>query len=163
MNFNYLYRLSSYELKLILNYKIKSDKKVHFKPNNILEKIDVILCLHNNHPLPINNIKLKGSGNGCFYNKISNNINNKINDELKYQVWNYRIKDPLSINTKCNICDVFEISSGNFHVAHIISKKYGGDYSLSNLEVSCSRCNIIMNTLNLHEFKIIIDNLKLKS
>lgn len=73
-------------------------------------------------------------------------IPKKIKDQvwIKYNGYNHV--------GKCYVCGC-RIDRLNYHNAHVISHKDGGDISVDNLRPTCCHCNLSMGKKNLYTFK----------
>tara|TARA_B110000444_G_C18824696_1_gene589667 strand:+ start:268 stop:1356 length:1089 start_codon:yes stop_codon:yes gene_type:complete len=81
--------------------------------------------------------------------------------ELKERIWKKQsknfCKDGMLYNGFCYTCDT-ELSYSNMQCGHIIAHAFGGKASFDNLMPICRDCNGKMGTMNLEEYKKILNN-----
>jgi hypothetical protein len=85
-------------------------------------------------------------------NKIRNK-KEKIPAIIRRLVWNKYVGEEKG-KSKCNCCEIMEISQMNFVCGHIISEYNGGKIEIDNLRPICSGCNLSMGTMNMDKFKM---------
>jgi hypothetical protein len=77
-------------------------------------------------------------------------MSNIISKSLREQVWIYN--NGRKFDGNCFVCNK-QINSYNFKCAHVISKYNRGTTDIKNLKPTCSLCNKLCGTRNLHDFK----------
>ncbi len=70
--------------------------------------------------------------------------------KIRNEIWNIWISSTSQIGA-CFVCDN-EININNFHAAHVLADKHGGDPTIINLRPTCSLCNTSMGTMNLFQY-----------
>lgn len=75
---------------------------------------------------------------------------------VKQQVWNKVIGEHVGM-AKCPICEHNTITQMNFHAAHIHAEANGGEINVSNLMPTCAQCNLSCGTMNLMDYKKMLD------
>jgi hypothetical protein len=139
------------------NWKIKDYHKVLEKineyPNKLyfglysnFEWIDRIVDF-TNYGIPFDKIK-----------HISCVWRPKITSSLKKLIWKETNGDTLE-NGKCYCCGE-NITFINFECGHIIPVSLGGETTLKNCKAICCECNSDMKTMNLEEYKQLIEKQK---
>jgi hypothetical protein len=97
--------------------------------------------------------------NGTEYRDMSHHQYNfqkreKITSSLRESVW--RKTNSNSLDGSCYVCNK-PISIYNFDCGHIIASCKGGKEDIDNLVATCKRCNSDMGTMNLNDYKVIIE------
>lgn len=80
----------------------------------------------------------------------------KITVNLKKSIWKENNGDTLE-NGKCYCCGE-GISYLNFECGHVIPVALGGETTLKNCKAICGECNRDMGTMNLEEFKKLLES-----
>ena len=78
---------------------------------------------------------------------------------VRHRVWTDSFGDTLKGN--CYVCDI-ELDIRNFDCSHILAEKHGGQIIPDNLKVCCKPCNTSCGTMNLIEFKKMINGKKIE-
>jgi hypothetical protein len=82
---------------------------------------------------------------------ISNSYRPHVTETLKLAVWDSEL-----LNGNCYCCNR-KITFSTFECGHIIPLVYGGETTVANLKKICSKCNRDMGTMNLEEYKKLIE------
>jgi 5-methylcytosine-specific restriction endonuclease McrA len=97
--------------------------------------------------------------NGISYDKMNHsvmsNTRQKITHKLRHDVWSKR-NQTNSMDGFCFVCGE-NLRFDEFECSHIIPVCCGGNSEIDNLEPCCRKCNQDMGTMNLTEYKLLID------
>ena len=83
--------------------------------------------------------------------KIENSKRNPIPNCVRQNLWFLYFGKETMVGW-CQCCGR-EVSYHNFHIAHKIALKNGGNDCIDNLTVCCANCNLSMSDRNFFEFK----------
>ena len=177
VNSNNLLDLIDSESGLIVDHQLQICGKVRELTVEICSRIRLIYQLSSSADCPITTkMDDKGENKDNDNHNVEDNNdkedpkdvgdNKNGNDDLKHRKskTSKRLKIPPTVraetwlkhcgdvfNGSCYCCGS-KINSINFHAAHIVSDKDGGQPTVDNLVPTCSGCNLFMQTMNLHEF-----------
>lgn len=87
---------------------------------------------------------------------ITKNWRPKLTKNLKVAVWKYSNGNTLT-DGSCYCCKDL-INYENFEVGHIIPVAIGGKTNLENCRAICGACNLDMKTMNLEEYKKLLES-----
>jgi hypothetical protein len=87
---------------------------------------------------------------------ISKSWRPKITKNLKIAVWKAENGNTLT-DGKCYCCEG-EITYENFECGHIIPVSIGGKTNIENLKAICGQCNMDMKTMNLEDYKKLLQS-----
>lgn len=78
----------------------------------------------------------------------------KINPKFRMEIWSKRNGEVITGN--CYVCQS-PLTYNSFECGHIIPKCFNGPDTLENLEPICSQCNRSIGTMNLYDYKALLD------